>query len=44
MFLDTLLQYYEIEQKVSEILNIVKSQLNLLLCLVNNLIDLKLIE
>ena len=43
MFLEDLLQQ-EMNQSAISMINMIISQLNLLLCLVNNVLDIKLIE
>ena len=44
MFLESVLQLPNLDESAMQMLNLVVSQLNLLLCLVNDVLDLKLIK
>ena len=44
MFLESLLRLPNLDESTVQMLNLIVSQLNLLLCLVNDVLDLKLIK
>lgn len=44
MFLESLLRLTNLDESTVQMLNLIVSQLNLLLCLVNDVLDLKLIK